>query len=74
MKYKIEISAEGDSEILYNCFLSEASDKDRASIKITREKNSVRFKIEAKDATALKASANSIIKLLEVHEKLKDVK
>ena len=73
MRYKAEMDVSGD-KLLYKCFLSEASKKDRSAVKINQKKDGVRFEIEAKDVTAFKASINSIVKLLEVHAKLKDVK
>ena len=54
---------------LYNILSDQADKKDRSEIKIAKKKEKITFTINAKDATALRASANTIIKTLQVIEK-----
>ncbi len=70
MRYHAEIKASEDCELLYKCFLSESSEKERSAIKISKGRGLVKFNVEANDVVALKASISSIIKLLEVYKKV----
>jgi tRNA threonylcarbamoyladenosine modification (KEOPS) complex Pcc1 subunit len=47
------------------------SARDRSSYKIEKDKEGVRFEIEAMDSVSLRSTLNSITKLLTVYEKLK---
>ena len=68
---QIEVIAENPN-LLFRAFKAESAhtQKDRASYSIRKGKSSVTFDIGAKDATALRATSDSIIKLLIVHEKM----
>ena len=74
MKLKAEIRAFGDPEVIYECFQSEQKEQDRSKFKIKKEKKGVLFLIEADDSVALRATLNSITKLLTVYEKIRSVK
>jgi tRNA threonylcarbamoyladenosine modification (KEOPS) complex Pcc1 subunit len=60
-----------DSEKLFQIFQPEISKKDRSGFDLKKEKDGLRFMIEAKDSVALRATLNSITKLLTVYEKVK---
>ncbi len=54
---------------LYECVKSEQKDMPRSSLKIKKQKKNVVFDIKADDATALRATLNTVLKLLIVYEK-----
>jgi len=74
MKLKAEIKAFGDPEVIYDCFKSEQKEQDRSRFQIKKEKDGVLFLVEANDSIALRATLNSITKLLTVYEKVRSVK
>ena len=74
MKLKAEIRAFGDPESIYKCFQQEQKEDDRSSFRIKKEKEGVLFLAEANDSVALRASLNSIAKLLIVYEKIGGIK
>jgi len=53
--------------------LQKEAKKNRSEIKIIKEKGKIIFDITAKDAIALKASANSVIKTLTIFEKTQNL-
>lgn len=69
MKYSCIIKAEGD-ENLYEALKPDKSKTKRASWDITKKKKFVEVKIEAMDIIALKAFTTSVVKLIEVYEKI----
>jgi len=75
MKYSSTIEIEGDIDHLHQCLLAEdASPKaDRSTCNMKKTKNHLIFTITATDAVALRASANSIMKLLSVYEKAEKI-
>ncbi|MBW2977363.1 hypothetical protein KY331_00815 [Candidatus Woesearchaeota archaeon] len=74
MKLKAEIKAFGDPEVIYECFQSEQKEQDRSRFKIKKEKEGVLFLVDADDSIALRATLNSITKLLTVYEKTGSIK
>ncbi len=74
MKYTAVIKANGNVEKIYKCFLSEIKKEDRSEVKIEKYKDYVEFKVSATDSVALRASLNSITKLLTVYEKIEALK
>ena len=74
MKLKAEIRAFGDPEVIYECFQSEQKEQDRSRFQIKKEKDAVLFLVEADDSIALRATLNSITKLLTVYEKIGNIK
>jgi len=72
MKYHLVLSFETKDPVLKICQI-ETGKKDRASIKISKSKNKILYEINAKDAVALKATVNSVIKALTVYEKTKAI-
>ncbi len=74
MKLRAEIKAIGNPEIIYDCFQTEQKEQDRSRFKIKKEKDGVLFLVEANDSVALRATLNSITKLLTVYEKIRSVK
>jgi len=74
MNYKAEIKAYGDADRLYKCFQPEIHKGERSNFKLKKEKDCLVFEIGAKDAVALRATMNSIAKLLNVYEKLGEKK
>jgi len=71
--YQTSIILKGDPDKLYDYFQSEIDQRDRGSIDIKKNKDSLKFDIRAKDSVALRASLNSLTKLFTVYEKLKDL-
>ena len=55
---------------LYKALLPDVSSSKRASLNLEQKKGKLFITIKALDAIALKAFVSSIIKLLEVHDKV----
>ena len=74
MKFKARIEIE-EKEYLYKSLVPELknSKNKRSDINIKKTSNGVNVKIKAIDIIALKARIYSIIKLIEVYEKAKNV-
>ena len=70
MKYEAIVRVKGDSEVMYKAFLVEKGKFARSSFDIKKKDDVVEFVIEAEDPTALRATLNSITKLLSVYEKV----
>jgi tRNA threonylcarbamoyladenosine modification (KEOPS) complex Pcc1 subunit len=75
MKLSAEIIVKEDIHNIQKLF--EAEEKvfanQRAGYELVRTKQGLVFKVNAEDSTALKAVLNSIVKLLTVYEKTKQV-
>ncbi len=76
MKYSASIIVKGNPGNIYKCFFPEAKHlkSNRSDYKIEKNKEGVLFKISADDSVALRATLNSITKLLTVYEKLEKIK
>lgn len=75
MKYSATIEVTGDADKIYKCFMAENQLKDtRSTFKIKKQGDKLNFIITAKDSVALRATLNSIAKLLTVYEKVKNGK
>jgi len=71
MKYAADLTVnDNNPETLLKAFFSEDSEGDRSSFELKKKEKGVLFKIKAKDAVALRARLNSIVKLLQVYEKV----
>lgn len=70
MNYKLILTVENGKQI-YDCFLAEEKNHKRSSYTIELIDNNLIFKVQAQDATALRATTDNIIKLLTVYEKVK---
>jgi len=68
MIYNCKIHVNGDKEELSTLFAHEMTARDRSSIKMVPESKGMCFEIQAKDAVALRATMNSITKLLSLWE------
>ena len=73
MKYSSEIKVTGDIDKIIKCFEPEVGKKDRSSFNIKKEKNHALIEIDASDSVALRATLNSITKLLTVYENMEKV-
>jgi len=73
MNYELEFKAFGDSKALFECFKPEILKRDRATVDLKEKKDHLLFEIKAKDPIALRATMNSISKLLAVYEKMKKI-
>ncbi len=73
MRYKAAIEVFGEEDLVYRCFEPEIKSmkKGRASYEIKKKKGSTEFMLDAEDSVALRATLNSITKMLEVLEKTK---
>jgi tRNA threonylcarbamoyladenosine modification (KEOPS) complex Pcc1 subunit len=74
MRLNAQIKAFGSPEEIYGCFQPEQKEQDRSRFRIKKEKDGVLFLIESNDSIALRATLNSITKLLTVYEKLENGK
>ena len=71
MKILASISVYDENpENLLKVFHPEISKKDRSGFDIIKEKDQIKFLIDAKDSVALRATLNMITKLLTVYEKV----
>ena len=76
MSYSAEIRVYKNPNMIYKCFYSESKTlkADRSNYTIKKHKDYVEFNIDAKDSVALRATVNSIIKMLTVYEKINKLK
>ena len=76
MIYSAKIRVYKNPAIIYKCFISESKTlkTDRSNYNIKKYKDYVEFDIKAKDSVALRATLNSITKLLSVYEKIGGLK
>ena len=76
MSYSAKIRVCKNPSIIYKCFISESKSlkTDRSDYTIKKHKDYVEFSIKAKDSVALRATFNSIIKMLTVYEKIEGLK
>ncbi len=58
---------------LYEIFLSEKLESDRAKCTIGKDKDLI-IKIDAEDPVSMKAFVNSVLKIIQIYEKTKDIK
>ena len=74
MKYSAEISFEGKTDV-EKVFAPEEKDfsHGRSRYSIKKERESIVFHIEAKDATALRSTLDSISKGLKVYEDMEGI-
>ena len=70
MNYDTVITINGNIAALHEAIKTEAKEMSRSSITIKEEKEKLVMRVSANDATALRASVNTILKLLIVHEKM----
>ena len=64
-----KISATGNPEKMFECMEMEQTSFDRSSFTIKKVEDGLEFNVEAKDATALRSSLNTISQLLIIFEK-----
>ena len=69
MKYECNFIVKGGSN-LYSALMPDVSSTKRASLKLKRKKDKLYIYIKALDSIALKAFTISVLKLLEVHDKV----
>lgn len=70
MNFEATLTVQGNTRPLQQAIASEAREMTRSSITITEEKDKLVLRVSAADATALRASVNTILKLLQVYEKV----
>tara|TARA_Y100000310_G_C20273399_1_gene619117 strand:+ start:342 stop:566 length:225 start_codon:yes stop_codon:yes gene_type:complete len=73
MRFKAKIEIE-DKGPLYKCLVPELQDAEnkRSKVDIKKTSEGVDVRVKAMDVVALKARVNSVIKLVEVYEKVKN--
>jgi tRNA threonylcarbamoyladenosine modification (KEOPS) complex Pcc1 subunit len=74
MKYSVVVNIKEDVENVYKCMLTEISERERSLFTIKKDNDRLEFHIEAKDATALRATLSAITQLLSVYEKMGEIK
>ena len=74
MKYETELKVYGDTKKILDCFKPETNKQDRSSFDIKQGDGYLIFNIQAEDSVALRATLNSITKLLTVYEKMEEIK
>lgn len=73
MTITAKITVDKNADEIYNCLLPEAQKVKRSELALKKEDGKVIITIEAEDATALRASFTSALKLLTVIEKVRDI-
>ena len=74
MNYSLSLAFSTESpEKILKIINIQKGKQDRSEINITKKKKKLIFDVKAKDATALKACVNSIIKSLTIYEKTFDM-
>ena len=70
MKYEALLKAYGSPRLITECVSPEKHVKDsvRAGFSMEKKKNHVVFRVKASDSVALRATLNSITKMLTVYE------
>lgn len=75
MRYTAEVKAYGDADAISKCFEPEIEKKqNRSRLDIKKKDDHVIFNVEAEDSVAMRATLNSITKLLTVFEKTEKMK
>ena len=69
MKYGCSFTIKANDK-LYRALLPDISSNKRASLKVEQKEDTLFITINALDAVALKAFVSSVIKLLEVYDKV----
>lgn len=73
MNYSAEITIDENIDELFDCLKIENINRERSDLKIKKTKEKLFLNITAKDATALRATFDGIIKLIITFEKMKSV-
>lgn len=73
MNYTADIKIYENIDNVYKSIMLESGKMDRSEQKIIKNKDHIEIKITATDANALRASFNSIMKLLSVFEKMETI-
>ena len=71
MRYTATIVVNEDIENVYKVIFPESKKWERSSFEIKKDKDSLRFIVDAKDSVALRATLTSITQVLTVYEKVK---
>jgi len=76
MSYLARLRVYKNPDMIYKCFCSESKTlrTNRSNYTIKKHKDYVEFDIKAKDSVALRATFNSIIKMLTVYEKMQELR
>lgn len=74
MRYNVKVSVDGDAEKIAKCFEVEQVKQDRSGFTVKKNDDGVLIEVQADDSTALRATLNSISKLLNVYENMMKVK
>ena len=73
MKLSATIILIEDIDKIYESLLPEEKKIKRSEIKLTKDTDKLTITINADDAVALRASVNSVLKLLTIYEKMKTI-
>lgn len=72
--YRLQLEIEGkDLVSLLAPELEKETKGDRSRISLKKDGKATQINIEAKDPAALQASINSVLKLVRVHDEMKEV-
>ena len=71
MDYKAEIIVKEDPDKAYKCLLPEKISRERSSVSLEKGEESLKIRVEAKDAVAFRATMNAVTQALAVHRKMK---
>ncbi|MBT3406294.1 hypothetical protein HN419_03935 [Candidatus Woesearchaeota archaeon] len=74
MKYSVVVNIKEDVDTVYKCMLTEISERERSLFTIKKDDDRLEFHVEAKDATALRATLSAITQLLSIYEKMGEIK
>ena len=69
MSYSLTLKAKiKNIEKVFKAIEKESGTKDRSSLTSEKKEGSIQFKVSANDVVALKATINTIIKILTIYE------
>lgn len=73
MNYSAEIKAFGEPERIARCLGPEAEEKDRSAFTVEKKEDHALIKVCASDSVALRATLNTITKLMTAYENIEKV-
>jgi len=74
MNYKAEIKVSEDPENIQKCLEPEKVERERSKLSLENKEGILTIKIEAKDAVAFRATMNTVIQIMAVYSKSKEIK
>lgn len=73
MDYEAEIIVKEDAGSIHKCLLNEKISRERSTLNIRNTERGLRIRIEARDASALRATLNAVTQVIAVYSRMKGV-